>query len=284
MWGVGMTSTWDPSKSKEWDSQQPNSICMSRMSRDIKQLLEEERQGDLDIFVYPNDQNLTKMMALIIGPAETPYNGGFFQFYIRVPPDYPITPPRVRNLTTGDSSVRFGPNLYNDGKICLSILGTFPGPSWTPIMNVGGVLKSIQSLMSSSALRNEPSYETRSTKDPQVVDYDRLITHETIRVAVADSVRQAIDGACTFPVKFREIMMRRFLRQKPMWVKTCEDNVHLDGAPMNCIYGMSRGTFKWGTVKKELNDLEPKVLAALDRLEVAKENGGKRVVKPAAIK
>ena len=81
-------------------------------------------------------------------------------------------------------------------------------------MNVGGVLKSIQSLMSSAALRNEPSYETRSPKDPQVVEYDRIITHETIRIAVSDAVRQASESTCTWPTKFRDIILRRFLQQK----------------------------------------------------------------------
>ena len=27
---------------------------------------------------------------------------------------------------------RFGPNLYADGKVCLSLLGTWDGPKWNP--------------------------------------------------------------------------------------------------------------------------------------------------------
>jgi len=30
-------------------------------------------------------------------------------------------------MTTGDSQVRFNPNIYVDGYICLSILGTWSG-------------------------------------------------------------------------------------------------------------------------------------------------------------
>jgi len=44
-------------------------------------------------------------------------------FVIRCPPDYPIRPPRVKLLTTGNKEVRFNPNLYKNGKVCLSILG-----------------------------------------------------------------------------------------------------------------------------------------------------------------
>ena len=61
--------------------------------------------------------------ALITGPFDTPYEGGFYYFLIRCPPDYPIRPPRVKLMTTGGGQVRFNPNLYRNGKVCLSILG-----------------------------------------------------------------------------------------------------------------------------------------------------------------
>ena len=60
---------------------------------------------------------------LITGPFDTPYEGGFFHFYLRFPPTYPHDPPRVKFMTTGDGRVRFNPNLYRNGKVCLSILG-----------------------------------------------------------------------------------------------------------------------------------------------------------------
>ena len=37
---------------------------------------------------------------MIIGPLDTPYEGGFFHFLVRCPPNYPINPPRwIRNLS-----------------------------------------------------------------------------------------------------------------------------------------------------------------------------------------
>ena len=39
---------------------------------------------------------------------------------------------QVTFLTTGCGTVRFNPNLYADGKVCLSLLGTYDGPRWTP--------------------------------------------------------------------------------------------------------------------------------------------------------
>jgi hypothetical protein len=50
--------------------------------------------------------------------------------------------------------------FYEDGKVCLSILGTWAGPGWTPVMNIRLVLDSIRSLMGAFPVQNEPSYET----------------------------------------------------------------------------------------------------------------------------
>ena len=44
---------------------------------------------------------------------------GFFYFVLHCPDDYPHSPPRVRLMTTGGGTVRFNPNLYANGKVCL---------------------------------------------------------------------------------------------------------------------------------------------------------------------
>jgi ubiquitin-protein ligase len=38
-------------------------------------------------------------------------------------------PPKVQFLTTGGGRERLNPNLYACGKVCLSLLGTWPGHS-----------------------------------------------------------------------------------------------------------------------------------------------------------
>ena len=60
-------------------------------------------------------------------PEETPYSGGCYLFDIFFPGKYPAAPPQVNFRTTGGGSVRFNPNLYTDGKVCLSLLGTWEG-------------------------------------------------------------------------------------------------------------------------------------------------------------
>ena len=64
---------------------------------------------------------------MIIGPQDTPYANGCFEFDVFFPADYPNSPPIINLQTTGHNSVRFNPNLYVDGKVCLSILNTWQG-------------------------------------------------------------------------------------------------------------------------------------------------------------
>ena len=74
---------------------------------------------------------------------------------------YPSKPPAVQLMTTGAGSVRFNPNLYDTGKVCLSLLGTWSGPGWDPkVSTLLQVLVSIQSLiLVPDPYFNEPGYE-----------------------------------------------------------------------------------------------------------------------------
>ena len=75
------------------------------------------------------------MLVLIIGPKDTPYEKGAYFFDIKFAPDHPFKSP-VAKFLTSDNKVRFNPNLYINGKVCLSILGTWSGPSWTPLIRM----------------------------------------------------------------------------------------------------------------------------------------------------
>lgn len=79
------------------------------------------------VFVRCDTDRLDIMKVLITGPADTPYANGCFEFDVYFPPDYPNSPMMINLETTGRHTVRFNPNLYNDGKVCLSVLNTWHG-------------------------------------------------------------------------------------------------------------------------------------------------------------
>ena len=67
--------------------------------------------------------------AAIIGTSNTPYSGGLYIFDVYFTDDYPNNPPKMYLATTGSSKIRFNPNLYSNGFVCLSLLGTWKGVS-----------------------------------------------------------------------------------------------------------------------------------------------------------
>jgi len=105
--------------------------------------------------------------AVIFAPHNTPYDSGAFLFDIFFSAEYPSEPPKVNLQTTGQGRVRFNPNLYQNGKVCLSLLGTWRGgatgtENWDPeLSSLYQVLVSIQSAILGSEFPhfNEPSVE-----------------------------------------------------------------------------------------------------------------------------
>jgi ubiquitin-conjugating enzyme E2 Z len=85
-----------------------------RLHQELQSIFSEPQHG---IIVEPDETNLLRWHALIVGPEGTPYEGGFFYFVVQCPPDYPSSPPLVKLMTTGGGTVRFNPNLYANGKV-----------------------------------------------------------------------------------------------------------------------------------------------------------------------
>ncbi|CAG0913396.1 unnamed protein product [Notodromas monacha] len=87
------------------------------------------------VFVRTDSDRLDVMKVLITGPDDTPYANGIFEFDVFFPMDYPNSPMKVHLQTTGNHTVRFNPNLYNEGRVCLSVLNTWhgrPEERWNP--------------------------------------------------------------------------------------------------------------------------------------------------------
>ena len=75
------------------------------------------------------------MKALVMGATGTPYAHGCYEYDIFFEDSYPNAPPKCNLETTGAGQIRFNPNLYNCGKVCLSLLGTWRGnatENWDP--------------------------------------------------------------------------------------------------------------------------------------------------------
>ncbi|KAF4519954.1 hypothetical protein B566_EDAN005453 [Ephemera danica] len=63
--------------------------------------------------------------VMIKGPAKTPYEDGLFFFDFQLSSNYPKAPPVCHYVSYCND--RLNPNLYEDGKVCISLLGTWSG-------------------------------------------------------------------------------------------------------------------------------------------------------------
>ncbi|KAK9780797.1 putative UBC core domain-containing protein [Seiridium cardinale] len=157
--------------------------------RITKEISDIQKHSDLSLAVAFRDCDVRNVRALIIGPHETPYEFGFFEFAVKFNKDYPRKSPSVTATTTNGGRCRFNPNIYSTGKVCLSILGTWrgePGEEWSPAQGLESILLSIQSLMSSNPYENEPGFEDANEPSDKrhQKDYVAKIRHETLRVSV----------------------------------------------------------------------------------------------------
>eukprot|EP00596_Hydrurales_sp_CCMP1899_P003448 CAMPEP_0119034432 /NCGR_PEP_ID=MMETSP1177-20130426/1418_1 /TAXON_ID=2985 /ORGANISM="Ochromonas sp, Strain CCMP1899" /LENGTH=870 /DNA_ID=CAMNT_0006991857 /DNA_START=320 /DNA_END=2929 /DNA_ORIENTATION=- len=141
------------------------------------------------VWLRSSAERMDALQFMISGPEDTPYSNGLFLFDSFFPMDYPNSAPKVNLQTTGKGSVRFNPNLYNCGKVCLSLLGTWPGQkeeSWDAYTSTFlQVLVSIQSLiLVSDPYFNEPGYEaTMHSKEGQDQSkaYNEKLREKTIK-------------------------------------------------------------------------------------------------------
>jgi len=231
----------------------PTKECKKRLRRDISALYKEPLPG---VCVCVDDADFTLIHALVTGPFGTPYEGGFFLFELRCPYDYPHRPPKAQLLTTGGGRVRFNPNLYACGKVCLSILGTWAGPGWTPVHSISSVLLSIQSLMNEKPYHNEPGFET-AANPRDVDDYNDVIRHETLRAAVLDMAGDtSMNRSC--PTPLRELMRELLLSFGEHYDAVCERERHRDGTAFCDPFNFNKGHFRYA-------EMQAKVAALLEQ-------------------
>ncbi|KAK9799371.1 hypothetical protein WJX73_005027 [Symbiochloris irregularis] len=168
------------------------------------------------VFVAQDEEKFAVLRALIIGPVDTPYANGCFIFDIFLPPDFPNTPPKVQLLTTGGGKVRFNPNLYACGKVCLSLLGTWSGPSWQPgVSTLLQVLVSIQSMIFvSDPWYNEPGREHRKS-DQASANHNRSLQLATLQHAILPALRKPAP-------EFAQVIRQHYLLKRDEVNQQCD--------------------------------------------------------------
>jgi len=167
-----------------------------------------------------HEENLFEWKVYIEGPAGTDYAGGIFQLLMKFPQDYPMSPPTVTFV-----SDFWHPNVYPDGKVCISILhppgvdemsGELPEERWLPTQTVATILLSIISLLSApntgSPANVDASVQWRKDTEGYRQRVQQLI--EKANQLVPPSIK--IPHPDTDPVERQRQIEKMHLLNKPM--------------------------------------------------------------------
>lgn len=110
-------------------------MALKRIKKELEDL---KRDPPAQCSAGPVSEDLFHWQATIMGPPDSPYQGGVFFLTIHFPTDYPFKPPKVAFTTR-----IYHPNINSNGSICLDILRS----QWSPALTISKVLLSICSLL-----------------------------------------------------------------------------------------------------------------------------------------
>lgn len=229
-------------------------IAQKRTLRDITQVVSVNKKilEEQGIYYVPCEENSFKGTALLVGKQGTPYFGGYYFFDIEFPTDYPFSPIKVKSLTQ-DGHTRFNPNLYVQGKVCLSVLNTWhDGPQWSGVQSLESVLLAIMSdVLTDNPLENEPAYKNCGQSVDALI-YNRLIWWANVNIAI----HVFLTNPPSFATFFRDIMRHEFLKNSDELFKRMADSSILDNTlEISRVFSFGH-TYNFASILEKLKNIK----------------------------
>ena len=153
------------------------------INKDLRSI-NENNLNEKGIYIEFNEENMLQATAMVIGPKDTIYENCILFFDIEFTSQYPFEPPIIKYHST--NNIRIHPNIYVNGKICLSILNTWTGPKWSSIYDISSIFITIQSLLDNNPLYHEPGY--KNAQDKIIETYNRIIEYNTLNSLIVDKI------------------------------------------------------------------------------------------------
>jgi len=225
---------------------------ITRLLKDVKQIIKSPLTEN-GIYYIHDDTDMLKGYAMIVGPSDTPYFGGYYFFELSYPADYPHSPPKVKYWTNGDG-IRFNPNLYVCGKVCVSLLNTWRGDQWTSCQSISTVLLTLCSLLCQDPLLNEPGV-SRQTNSIDIKIYNDIIAYANLDIAVCDIVRKKKGVYQDFFNSFEPFIKENFFKNYDKFLelsKTKKSNMGDNAMNFKTIYYALNVTIDYNKVIEKL--------------------------------
>lgn len=213
---------------------------IKRLVKDVKELIKTPLTSH-GIYYKHNNEDMLRGQAMIIGPSDTPYEHGYYFFEFKFPHDYPHSPPVV-NYHTNDGETRFNPNLYKNGKVCLSILNTWKGDQWTGCQSISSILLALCTVLNNEPFLNEPGM---TNKHLDFSRYNQVLTYKNYETAIVRMIRSSAIKE-RFPELY-QIMVDDFILNYEKIMKVLDKNftntkeiIHVTTYNMSCYIDYPR--------------------------------------------
>lgn len=203
--------------------------AQKRLAREYSSLIKSlPLTFESSIFISINEKDNRQARVLITGPDGTPYDSGCLIFDFHSGNDYPNEIPKIIFLNHGKK--RFNPNLYDCGKVCLSLLGTWQGTKaemWNPeTSTMQQLFVSIQSqILVPQPYFNEPSYESQHN-NPKVQEESKQYTFLRRFYTLQHTIYDLLVKPDAYP-EFKNVIVNHFKIKKDyikeLMEKWCEE-------------------------------------------------------------
>jgi ubiquitin-conjugating enzyme E2 Z len=186
---------------------------MMRLLKDVRDMMTCSESG---IYYKHSETNMMIGYAMIVGPPDSLYAGGYYFYRFKFPPDYPHAPPLVEFLTN-DGETRMHPNMYKNRRMCVSILNSWRGEQWSGCQSIRSILLTIMSLLDDKPLLHEPGI---TDKNQDYEAYHRIIQFKNYEFSMLHLLKSADVFRSTivdieFHEQFYEHMRANFRQTHP---------------------------------------------------------------------
>ncbi|KAI0124200.1 ubiquitin-conjugating enzyme/RWD-like protein [Xylariales sp. AK1849] len=180
--------------------------------------LQKEKWLNIDLV---NDNIFHWRMGLIVVNSDSAFNGGYFKADMTFTEEYPYAPPTFRFRVP-----IYHPNIYPDGKLCISILHT-PGEDltsgeaaserWSPLQGVESVLRSVLLLL------DDPEISSPANVDAGVLYRDDRKLYDRKAAEIVERSKKDIPDDFVMPTTLVEAPPEKFDDEAEFWAESDEE-------------------------------------------------------------
>jgi ubiquitin-conjugating enzyme E2 G1 len=151
---------------------------MAQALRHVMARFREYNKDPIDGFFCEPSDDVLKWKFTLLGPHNTPFEGEILKGTITFPTNFPNVPPVIQF-----TSQIYHPNIYQDGKVCMSILHDTreenfydrPEEKWLPVHTIQSIVLSMLLIIQEPNIESPANLEAAKLMRENKIQYYRKL-------------------------------------------------------------------------------------------------------------